>query len=145
MVASRDLVLISTSAIFTGKWGNLDHLMLWNIMGMVIHKRSWMSFISHVEIYEKWFHVQLSSFYSTAMAFNLFLKRKPTEKFSAYFHQRHFYRKWGYLDHLMLWNIMGMVIHKRSWMSFISHVEIYEKWFHVQLNTLHSTAMVFNF
>ena len=32
------LVLISTSAIFTENGGNLDHLMLWNIMAMISHK-----------------------------------------------------------------------------------------------------------
>ena len=33
-------------------------------------------------------------------------------KLSACFRQCHLYRKWGDLDHLMLWNIMGMISRK---------------------------------
>ena len=39
-----------------------------------------MSVVSYGEIYEKLFHVQLNNLQITAMAFNLFLERKPMEQ-----------------------------------------------------------------
>ena len=33
-------------------------------------------------------------------------------KLRAYLNQHHVYRKWGNMDYLRLWNIIGMIIHK---------------------------------
>ena len=38
MVFSKNLVLTSTSATCMENGGNMDHLMLWTIMGMTSHK-----------------------------------------------------------------------------------------------------------
>ena len=76
--ASTNVVLISTSAILT------ENVVTWTTfcygMGKISHNILNILF-SYVEIYEKWFHVQFNNPHSTAMAFNLFLERRPTEKF----------------------------------------------------------------
>ena len=50
----------------------------------------------------------------TCTVFNQKLKKIDSgyDKLSAYFHQCHLYRKLGNLDHLMQWNIMGIINHK---------------------------------